>query len=141
MGVESGTSCQPLAVSPVAVVVASSVPAAVQRLTECVPVLRVALKKRMAVMVPGWSERNFTPSSTELASLPPRGLLGAAVAGKSEQGHAPPMGALVGVAVATGVGEAAAVGVAEALGDGRAVAVPVGVGAGDPSGRNTGSTQ
>ena len=55
--------CQPESLSPVNVAWASRVPLAVHRLPTCVPVLAAALWKRMPVIEPWMSPRNFTPSS------------------------------------------------------------------------------
>src|SRR5215218_6904727 len=76
-------------------------------------------------MRPGWSARNFRPTSTERVSRLD-GLLGTAVFGQMVHGHAPTMGELVGVGVAVGgTGVGVRVGVAVLVGVGVAVGAAV----------------
>src|SRR5664279_2409866 len=85
-GVVKLTCCQPEAVSPVNVAVASLVPPVVHSVPVCVPVLVLALKNRTPVMLPATSELNLTPTST-LALSGSAGVPGTAVGPHSEQGH------------------------------------------------------
>src|SRR5215468_5424457 len=83
-GVAKFTCCQPDAVSLMKVADARLVPVLVHRLPTWVPVLVLALWKRMPVMVPATSEVNFTPISTGLSG-PPSTPTGAAVLGQMVQ--------------------------------------------------------
>jgi hypothetical protein len=62
-GVEKFTCCQPVAVSPVNVAVASKVAELLQRCPMWVPVLFTPLKNRTPVMNPLIFEVNLTPNS------------------------------------------------------------------------------
>ena len=66
-GVASSICCQPEAVSLLNVIEPSSVPALLQRLPTCVPVLAAALQKRIPAIFPATSDWNFTPNSTALS--------------------------------------------------------------------------
>src|SRR5262245_16270413 len=78
------TCCHPDAVSLVKVAEARLVPVLVNRCPTGVPLLVLALWRRMPVMVPATSAVNFTPISTGLSG-PPSTPTGVAVLGQMVQ--------------------------------------------------------